>query len=84
MADYLANTAMDNQHSTTASTTWTPIDEQLCLMIAADTQSPITPIDPQKSGDLLLATKLLIRRRTRPIAGACLVSCLYREGSVVL
>jgi hypothetical protein len=43
MADLLANKAMQDRHSSTASTAWTATDEQLVDMIPADTSSPLTP-----------------------------------------
>jgi hypothetical protein len=53
MAEYLANHAMDAQHTTTSSTTWTPIDERLEALLPSDTAFAITPITRQPSTDIL-------------------------------
>jgi hypothetical protein len=63
MADFLANTAMTNQQSTTSSIDWTPIDTQLCHMISADTSFPTTPVTHHPQVDLLSTTAILLQHQ---------------------
>jgi hypothetical protein len=63
MADFLANTAMNNKYSTTSSINWTPIDTQLSHMISADTSFPTTPVTHHPQVDLLSTTAILLQQQ---------------------